>query len=169
MRHSARKVARRGFSLIEVAIATAIIGIGVTAVLTAVGAGTRANKAGRDLTTAGILAQEVREWTLRLPFSDPDPGDLGKPPGPDGTDPQTFVDDLDDLMGVTFSPPRDGLGQPIYDLAGWSQSLTLTWRNPGNLSSAVTPGSSDVIHVQVVIKNSGQEVLRTGWLVTRRQ
>jgi hypothetical protein len=120
------------------------------------------------LTTAAILAQEIREWTLRLPLSDPDPGDAGKPPGPDGTDPQTFVDDLDDLMDVTYSPPRDGLGQPINDMIGWAQHITLSWRDPRDLDSTVAIGSSDIIHVQVIITNNGQEVHRAGWLVSRR-
>ncbi len=48
------------------------------------------------------------------------------PPGPDQSDPQTFVDDLDDLMDVTYSPPRDAHGLPIADMTSWSQTITLT-------------------------------------------
>ncbi|HOF19019.1 MAG TPA: prepilin-type N-terminal cleavage/methylation domain-containing protein, partial [Phycisphaerae bacterium] len=56
-----------GFTLIEVAIATAIIAIGVVALVVSVGSGTRANQGGTELTQAVFLAQEIREWTLRLP------------------------------------------------------------------------------------------------------
>jgi len=159
---------RHGFTLIETAVATAIVGLGVAAALVAVQSGTRVNDAGRKLTMAGLLAQELREWTLRLPFSDQDEGDQGNPPGPDGADPQDFVDDLDDLMGVTYDPPRDGQGLAVTDLTGWSQHIDLTWRDPADLTSVVAAGSSDVVYVEITISHKGAEVLKTGWLVTRR-
>ncbi len=159
----------KGFSLIEVAVATIIVGIGVVALMVSVGAGTNTNDAGQKLTQAVFLAQEIREWTLRLPFSDEDPGDQGSPPGPDSSDPQVFVDDLDDLLGVTYDPPRDGQGTAISDMADWSQQITLTWRDPSNLTSTVANGASDMIYVNLVVSYKGQEKLRTGWLITRRQ
>jgi prepilin-type N-terminal cleavage/methylation domain-containing protein len=159
---------RGGFSLIEVAVATVIVGVGVTALMVALAAGTRTNRAGQELTQAVFLAQEIREWTLKLPFSDPDPGDANNPPGPDGTSPQIFVDDLDDLLNVTYDPPRDGKGTAIAGMAGWSQTIRLTWRNPSDLTSVVTNGASDVIHVKVDIARRGCPLLSTGWLVTRR-
>ena len=160
---------RRAFTLIEVAVATAIIGLGVVALLVAVASGTRTNDAGKRLTQALYLAQEIREWTIRLPFSDPDPGDQNNPPGPDGTDPQLFVDDLDDLMNVTYSPPRDGRGGAIADMVDWSETITLTWRDPASLTTVVAAGSSDVIHVQVDIAQQARPMLSTGWLVARRE
>jgi len=163
------RAGRDGFTLIEVAVATAIIGLALAALLGAVASGTRTNNAGKKLTQAVFLAQEIREWTIRLPFSDPDPGDADNPPGPDGSDPQVFVDDLDDLMDVTYSPPRDGVGSPIADMTPWSETITLTWRDAANLTSTVSAGSSNVIHVQVDISCQGQPILTTGWLVGRRQ
>jgi type II secretory pathway pseudopilin PulG len=155
-------------TLIEVAVATVIIGIGIAAILVASASTTHVNEAGRKLTLAVFLAQEIREWTLRLPFSDPDPGDQGNPPGPDNSDPQVFVDDLDDLMDVTYSPPRDGQGTPISDMVGWSQKIYLTWRNPDNLTQVVTAGSSDIVNVQVEVSYKGQQIMSTSWLIARR-
>jgi prepilin-type N-terminal cleavage/methylation domain-containing protein len=175
MRSAARRRPRRhGLTLIEVAVATAIIGVGVTALMVAAGSTTRVNSASRKLTQAVFIAQEVREWTLNLPFSDPDPGDQGNSPGPDGSDPQTFVDDLDDLSnwdgaGITYSPPRDGQGVAMPDLAGWSQTITLTWRNPNDLTQTVAPGASDIINVNVDVKHNDAGILACGWLVTRRE
>ena len=169
MTHGHRRSARGGFSLIEVAVATAIVGIALAALLVAVGSHTRVTEAARKLTQATSLAEEIREWTLNLPFSDPDPGDAGKPPGPDGSDPQVFVDDLDDLMDVTFSPPRDGQGNVLPGLDGWSETLTLTWRDPNDPMSAVADGTTDLIYVQLDIAFSGRGVLTTGWLVARRE
>ena len=168
MRYKGQDTRCGGFTLIEAAVATVVIGLGATALLTAVASGTRTNAAGRSITQASLLAQEIREWTLKLPFSDQDEGDVGNPPGPDGADPQVFVDDLDDLMNVTYNPPRDGQGQPVADMPGWQQAITLTWRDPANLTTVVTAGTSDAIRVQLDISYKGSNVLTTGWLVTRR-
>lgn len=161
--------ARAGFTLIEVAVATVIVGTGIMALMVAAGSATRINDSGKKLTQSVFLAQELREWTLRLPFSDPDPADQGNPPGSDGSDPQVFVDDLDDLMDVTYSPPRDGQGSAIADMTDWSQTITLTWRDPSDLATVVSAGSSDFIHVQVSLSCKGRQVVTTGWLVARRE
>lgn len=167
MRRTIVSANRGGFSLVEVAVATAIIGIGVVALMTAIGSGTRTNEAGRQITQAVFLAQEIREWTRRLPFKDPETPK--NPPGPDESDPQVFVDDLDDLMGITYSPARDAHGLPIADMTSWSQTITLTWRNAADLTSVVSNDASDIVHVQVDISYQGKQVLSTGWLVTRKE
>jgi prepilin-type N-terminal cleavage/methylation domain-containing protein len=159
---------RAGFSLVEVMIATVLVGIGVASLMIATKSGTQVNAAGREITRATYLAQEVREWTLKLPFSDQDPADMDSPPGPDGSDPQDFVDDLDDLMDISYSPPRDASGQPISGMQEWSQHITLEWKNPDSLTTTVYPGFSDVIRVTVTVACCGRDVLTTGWLVTRR-
>jgi hypothetical protein len=133
----------------------------------AVASGSRVNGAGQDLNQAVFLAQEIREWTLTLPFVDPN--HPTNPPGPDpGENPQTFVNDLDDLMGVIFNPPRDGSGGAITNLPAWSQSIAITWRDPDHLTQTVTAGSSNVVHVEVTVSNQGTPVLTTGWLVAKR-
>lgn len=159
---------RGGFTLVEVAVATAIVGIGITALVASLQAGTDVNHGSDKMNTATFLAQEIHEWTMRLPFKDPDAADANNPPGPDGTNPQTFVDDVDDLMNVTYSPPRDANGSAIATKAGWSQTMTLTWRDPTNLQRIVANGASGVINVQVEVKYAGKHVLTTQYLVAKR-
>lgn len=170
MQTDARGLTRRerGFSLIEAMIATVLVGIGVAAMLVATKSATEVNAAGQEITQAGYLAQEIREWTLKLPFIDPDPGDASNPPGPDGSDPQVFVDDLDDLMNVTYSPPRDANGNAIAGMDAWSQTVTLEWKAPDSLLTTVLDGTSDIVRVNVVIARNGRTVLSAGWLVARR-
>ena len=159
---------RGGFTLIEALIATIIVGLGITALLMASKSGTQVNASARGITHAINLGQEVREWTLKLPFQDPETPE--NPPGPDeAEDPQTFVDDLDDLASVTYSPPRNASGQAIADMSDWSQQITLSWRNPDNLSETVADGASEMIYVEVVVSHGEQSVLTTGWLVTKRE
>jgi len=167
MRRTTYRSGRGGFSLIEVAVATAVVGIALTALLVAVGSNTRVGDAGTKLTQGVCLVEEIREWTMALPFRDPDPGDANNPPGPDGTNPQTWVDDLDDLMDVTYSPPRDGQGVAIFDLTGWSQTISLSWRDPNDPAATVSPGTSDVVYVQVDVAYQNKPVTATGWLVTQ--
>ncbi|MFW6133238.1 MAG: prepilin-type N-terminal cleavage/methylation domain-containing protein [Planctomycetota bacterium] len=167
-----RRADRRGFTLVEVAVAVGVVGVGITALLVAAASTTRVNDASRKLTQAALFVQEAREWTLSLPFSDPDAGDAGNPPGPDGSDPQDFVDDLDDLLGyegtgTTYCPPRDGQGYAISAAADWSQQFTLDWRNPEDLSESVADGGSDVVYVDVTVARHGKAVMTCGWLITR--
>lgn len=159
----------RGFTLVEIVVATILIGLAMAAMMVSVTSNTQVTDAGAKLTQASFLAQEIREWTLNLPFSDPDPGDQGNPPGSDGSSPQTWVDDLDDLMNVTYSPPRDGQGYAISSLAEWSQTITLTWRDPNDLSTTVADGASDLIYVNVDVKYANKHITSSGWLVARKQ
>lgn len=166
IRVTCRSAHDRGFSLAEVVVATALIGLGLVALLVASAAGTRTSDGCRKLTEAVFLAQEIREWTLKLPFSDPQTP--GAEPGLDSGESLDSVDDLDDLMNVTCSPPRDGQGSPLADMVGWSETITLTWRDPADLQSPVAPGSSDIVYVQVDLSYQGRPELVTGWLVTRK-
>ena len=167
-RTSSRSGHGMGFTLVEVMVAIMLISTGIVALLGAASAGTTSTDAGKKISQAVFLAREIREWTLRLPFSDPDPGSEDNPPGPDGSSPQTFVDDLDDLMDVTYSPPRDGQFGAIADMTAWSETITLTWRDPLSLDTIVDDGTSDVIHVHLSVAHAGKQVLETGWIVVRR-
>jgi prepilin-type N-terminal cleavage/methylation domain-containing protein len=158
----------QAFTLIEAMVATVILGMGVAAVVVSLGSGSRINQAGRDMTQATLLAQNIREWTLQLPFTDPDE-ETPPPPGPDGSSPQVFVDDLDDLMNVTYSPPRDGSGEALSDMGDWSQTITMSWRDPVDINTAVADGASDLLYLEVTISKHGQEVVKTGWLVGKRE
>jgi len=161
----------RGFTLTEVSIAMAVIGFGILSLLHAMGSGTNVNAAGRELTQAVFLAQEIREWTVQLPFRDSDSGDASNTPGPDGTSPQTFVDDLDDLMGVTYSPPRDATGTAIVGMQDWSQTISIQWRDPNSLLTAVEPRSltEEVVCVSVTVRHQGGDVLTSSWFVFDRE
>jgi len=165
-----KKCRHGGFTLIEAAIATAVVGIGIVALLDGMASGTRINSAGRDITQAVFIAQEIREWTMRLPFSDLDEADMDNPPGPDSpTSPQYVVDDLDDLMDATFDPPRDGQGNRITEMADWTQTIAMHWKDPYSLTTTVPAGSSDVVSVAVTVCKAGREIMTTTWLVTRKQ
>ncbi len=137
-----RRGTPKGFTLVEVLITSIVIGLGIVAVMAAIGSGTRINEAGVSLTRAGFLTQEIREWSMNL-------------------------DTLNDLTDVTYSPPRNSLGEELNDMTGWSQTLTVTWRSPTDLDVIVPSGSSDIAHMQLGVEHNGELILSTDWLVTR--
>src|SRR3954462_2106994 len=63
-----RSTARRGFTLIEAAIVTAIVGFGIVGVLQLMTAGTMANIDSADLTTAMGLASNIHERALGVKY-----------------------------------------------------------------------------------------------------
>lgn len=104
-----RRARARGFTLIETALATVIIGVGVVAIVEAHQAFMRSNQWSTHAATATFLGGEIREYTLNLPRHDPVTGlrvaggDVeGWGPEPGETVVEDF-DDLDDFDGLSFA------------------------------------------------------------------
>jgi len=179
-----RRRSRRsaGFTLIEAALTTVIVGTGVLAIIAAQQAYHMKNNWATRTTTGMLLANEVREMTLGMPLHDPITGKTNL--GPEG-DESTVVafDDLDDFAGVvtsgqgagtTFDPPINALRQDIGDLNGWSQRVTVESVLPDYIDAAFTQnlGSTDVMRVTVDVfyqapdKAAPEPITRLTWVVT---
>lgn len=153
---------RRGFTLIEAALVTVIIGVGVMAMMQLLAAGTVQNGAGAKLTTGLAMAGNIRELTLDVAFSDPNQtASWGTESGETSV---AAYDDLDDLDGKTFSPPIDARRQTIATQPEWSQSITVQCVDPDLITTTVPDGSSPMARVTVTILCGGQEVCKTSWL-----
>lgn len=104
---------RSGFTLLETAMATIIIGVGVLAILEAQQAFHKSNSWSSQAATATLLANEIREMTRKLPRHDPVTGlmlvDNGGSTTLSGWGPEpgevlvTDFDDIDDFDGLAFS------------------------------------------------------------------
>lgn len=103
----------QGFTLIETALTTIIIGVGVLAVVEAQQAFLERNSWSTSSSTATYLANEVREWTVTFPRHDRFSGGIyfatpGDPFsfagwGAEGDEATLLdIDDLDDLDGAVF-------------------------------------------------------------------
>ena len=160
MKNTHQSRSRQGFTLLEVAIATVIIALGITALMSTLRAGTTVSTAGNNLTTAMFLAQNVHEWTARLQFRD-----ASTPPTSPGSNPTDDPQCIEDLDGAVYTIPRDGTGEEIPDLPNWAQTVSLEWRNPTELTAKVDPGMSDVIHVTVDIRHRGITVFTLRYFV----
>ena len=132
---------RRGFTLIEAAAATIIIGVGFTAMLQLLAAGTVANKESTELTTAIHLAGNIHEAAVRVGY-----------------------DDLFDLEG-THNPAVDARLNSIAALSGWSQVVDVSYVDE-NLLTANVPDTQyePTARVTVSVLRNGQQVYRTNWI-----
>ena len=133
---AARKSFRRGFTLIEAAMVTVIIGIGVVGMLELLAAGTLSNTKGTELTTAINLANNVREISLGLAFSDPVKPDVWST-----KDGQTVFDykDIKDLDGENWCPPRDVNRKQIMGYDNWRQKIKVQTVSQNNVGGIALP------------------------------
>lgn len=126
---------RRGFTLLEAAMSTIIIGVGVLAVVEAQQSFLQRNAWSTNGATATLLAGEIREMTKRLPRHDRNAGGLYflndadvttlRGWGPEsGEDNAIDLDDLDDLDGAVFG-----------SAAEFPDGFTMTRRYPGPINA----------------------------------
>ena len=175
-----------GFTLVEVLVASTIVGTVFVAALMSMQVSSQGNEAADEMTTAIMLAQQVRTMVMNMPFRDLDDGDWDKDPGSDGSSPDVSIDDMDDLLGHTYKPPRSAvpidasgtnrLGTLLEGYNDWSQTVAITYRNPSNIaelthnadSLPANADISDIAMVQVTIKKNDDVIYVTEWIVANR-
>ncbi len=171
--------AARGFTLIETALTTVIVGTGVLAIVTAQQAFFRQNEWSTHASTAQRLGNEIRELTLHMPRHDPVTGQTYWGPESSELDVNDY-DDLDDFdgeegEGTVFSAalgngPISALGDTIPDMTGWSQRVFVEHIDPFEVTRTVADGASDLVRVRVVIEYQGpaddepREITRVTWI-----
>lgn len=111
---------RRGFTLLESALATVIVGVGVLALVEAQATFTRSNDYSTSSATAAYLANELRERMRNLPRHDPVTGLFVQGSGStatvvgwgpeNGETSARDYDDVDDFDGVVFGAGGTQLG-----------------------------------------------------------
>ena len=172
---------RAGFTLIETALATIIVGIGVLAMVSAQAAFHQKNAWSTHASIATHLANEIREMTWNLPRHDPVTNDAYW--GPEGDNEASFedYDDLDDFDGLggglVFSPPINAHRDVIVNMDGWSQTVRVFNVDPfnivfnGNTLAGVTAdGTTDTIAMEVTIHyqaptaDEAMEMTRVTWI-----
>jgi prepilin-type N-terminal cleavage/methylation domain-containing protein len=177
---------RSGFTLVEVLVASTIVGTVFVAALMSMQVSSQGNEAADEVTTAIMLAQQVRTMVMNIPFRDMDDGDWNKNPGSDGSSPDVLVDDMDDLLGHTYKPPRSAVpidasgtnrvGTLMTGYNDWSQTVSITYRNPSDIaelthdvnSLPANADISDIAMVQVTIKKNDEVIYITEWIVANR-
>jgi len=154
---------RRGFTLMEAAMVTVIVGVGTVGTLQLMAAGSVSSRDAVRLTTAVNLAKNIHELTMPLPVRDKVSFDHWGTE--DGESTVGAYDDLDDFDGREFSPPLDARRQPITSLDGWKQTITVDNLDPDRLTLVVPKGTSRAYRLTVSVSRNGQGVLDQSWVV----
>ncbi|MBT6165782.1 MAG: hypothetical protein HOH93_07725 [Phycisphaerae bacterium] len=166
-----RNRTRRGFWLVESAVAIAVVGIGVVAVVGSQQAWHIQAVASEELSTGMRLATEIREMSLLLPANDPITGTVTW--GSEfGEVIPLDLDDLDDLDDAVFSDalgngPIDATGTIIVGMNDWEQQIFVRCVDAFDITSQVPDGSSDVVQIEVVVLRDSEEVARLTWIAPR--
>jgi len=176
-----RRRAATGLTLIETALATIIVGVGVLAMMVAQQAFHHQNAWSSHAGTAMRLANEIREMTLNLPRHDPVTKDAFW--GPE--DNESWLGDYDDLDdfdgnggGLIFSSgldngPINARREVIADMDGWAQVITVESVDPMEIYTVADDGTTDMVRVEVVITFQGpsdaepEEITRMSWVSPR--
>jgi type II secretory pathway pseudopilin PulG len=133
-----RKVTKRagGFTLIEAALATIIVGVGIVSTMRLFAACNAQASASNQITTATMLANNIHETVVGLSFADPTFGHQKF--GPETGETLATYNDIDDFDGSTFSPPIDAQRNTIANLSNYSQVVTVWPVYPNELSANST-------------------------------
>lgn len=179
-KRKARSV-RRGFTLIETALATIIVGVGVLALVSAQQGFHQQNNWSTHASIALRLGNEIREMTLNLPQHDPVTGAAFW--GIEGS--EAFLEDFDDLDdfdgegdGIVFSAdegngPVNARREIIANMPGWSQTVRVFNVNPLNITETVDDDTSNMMVVEVTVAfrghgdTVGQVLTKVSWLAPR--
>lgn len=160
--HAARR-GRRGFTLIEVLVASAIMGMLFVALMEAFRTGLLMLEHSQRMTVGATLAEELHQMTLTMPLDDPQaPGGWGL----EGGETATQCDDIDDLDGASFSPPINADGVAINGLDDYLQEVTVVSVANQDFNQVVADGTSGVYRVTVTVTCDGDQVGVVSWLTT---
>ncbi len=156
-----------GFSLIEVLIATILIGMAIAALLGANGSFSMANSAGADLSTAEFLVEQIRELTTMLPVVDADVG-TWTTLGPESGETLATYDDVDDFRGATFCPPIDPNRAALDELPEFAQKVAVVKIDCRDFSQVVADNDpNEFVRITVDVLKSGRPITSASWIRAR--
>ena len=168
---------RSGFTLVESALATVIIGTGVLAIVFAQQTFHAQNNWAMQAATGMRLASEIREMTFNLPRHDP--VTANDTWGPESNELGVIdYDDVDDFDGAVFSydlgnGPLSSMRESILNMQGWSQHIEVFSVDPFDIHTIVGDGTSEMVRVEVIVEYqsaaalSPSEITRLSWIQAR--
>lgn len=132
MMNAKRSKPQSGFTLVEVLVSAALIGVALMASTWTMSATTQAKAMiGSPSVTASLIAGEINAMACTLPKA---------PSGSVGATSAGGVLALDSLEGAVFSPPLKADGSSWTQYSGWSQTVDLAVFDVTDLS---TPTAAD--------------------------
>ena len=153
------RVPSRAFSLVEVTVSIAIVGVMLVASLHTVGMAKRTQRIMGDQGRGQLLAQQLMSEILTQLYADAVTGfgSFGLEEGEAATGDRSLFDDVDDYDGWSASPPQHQDGTEISELRGWTRSVSVTWVNSLNLSQ-ICGNDTGVKRITVTVRRGDQVV-----------
>ncbi len=133
---------KNGFTLVEVLIATLLIGLAIVALVMANASFTKANASATDLSTAEFLIEQVRERSVSVDYDD--------------------LRSLAHFNNVPFSPPIDADGGNLNSFAAFSEQITVENVSAANFGQVVT--DSNFVRVTVKVFLNSRQISSASWL-----
>ena len=174
-----RRLARRGFTLVETGLAIVILATAMLAMLSAQEAFYQQNRWGERASQAARLGNEIREMTFNIVRHDPVTGASTWGPEPNEVTVLDY-DDLDDFDGVAGNGlilsdslgngPLNALREVIPGMEGWSQEVRVHNIDPTNVNLDLGDGTSDMMRVEVLVYWQGPlesapvNITRVDWI-----
>ena len=161
--NSVARRGRRGFTLIEAALVTVIIGVGVVGMLELLAVGTETNSDGTELTTAMNLANNIREISLGMDFYDPNDTADGSAGAPKTWNTKELTVDLYDnvldLDDCEFNPPLNGAREKMDGYSSWTQVVKVESVLDEDISKTIpdTPREPTARVTVIMMRGSSKE------------
>jgi type II secretory pathway pseudopilin PulG len=163
---------RRGFTLVEAALTTVIVGLGVLATMSLFAACSQENMSASEMTTAMELATNIQEAMANMAFADPIKGTTNF--GPETGETLSSYNDVDDFDGKTINPPIDSLRNSIPTMSQYSQVIAVDPVDPNQMSVTLPKTITNRTAVRVTVRilytkvtgGGSEEVYRTTWVRT---
>lgn len=156
MNHRPAPIHARGMTLVEVAVSTVIVGVMMTAALSAVAASAKERVAMANAATAQSLGEALMSEIDRVSCGS---GTIAVSLGASN---RTAFDDTGDYSGLNDSPPTERDGTPIANVTGFARAVSVTNVDPTTLASgSPTSGFRKVV---VTVTHNGK-TLATLWTI----
>jgi len=151
-----------GFSQIEVAMSTLIVGLMVVTALNTAGAAMRSQVGNGDRGRGMVFGSALMAEILEQAFEDPNQTPVFGVESGEATSPVTRVnfDDVDDYHGWS-SVPQDKAGNVSVSGTGLTTVVTVALADPNALGSATPPSPSSVVKKVNVTVQQGASVVCT--------
>lgn len=143
------RFARRGLSLVEVSVSTALVGLMIVGAMRCLTASLQSSERSTDQTVAMLLAEDLMEEILQQDYLEPDdPVEFGVESTESATA-RTAWDDVDDYDDWKASPPVDSDGVAVAG-SEWTRKVVVTHVSATDPSTVLADNNDDGVKRIVV-------------------
>lgn len=152
---------RRGLTLVESALAIAIVSMLLTASLELLGSVAKARLLQSEQAHGAAIAQQLMAEIIQYPYHDSDATvrTFGPEAG-ESTGSRNDFDDVDDYDGWTESPPEDKDGTVHMGHAGWRRDVVVTTHTVADGTGFVLYPMMELKRIEVTVTDPNGKTLR---------